>query len=353
MCQAFFFNFADSILYHIGPHEVQVFEADSNVAEESNYAMENSAKNPGHKDFLPARDFMINHLPRSLGDEGRRCLEAALDLTVRIRVDHTSVERPDGDVLSAFRGTNKLRVGTGFICLVDDPQTNKPCPCDECKGEIVTKYWVLSVRTAHHVVHNTDEAKHANVDLFFDDDESQFNGKMTTLQALEMVWSRNNHDGCGIECVTHDQALGERIKSLHRRWYSLLDFYEDSICSPKKLGLTENFEVFVNRVMSFRPEDMFTNGSHGYAVCISHPHGQPKKITVGRVVRVVKKTDGGFFAEYHTPTCPGTSGAPVFPLFADHKDPRAALRYALWGFIHGGNNRSSSPLVDQVNYGNY
>ena len=150
---------------------------------------------------MSVNDF-IDSLSCSEGDPDREWVRAAADCTVRLTVGYTSQGRPDGYPFSGSRGTSIARVGTGLICDV------------YCDGQEVRKYWRFHVRTAQHVVYDTEEAKRTRVDLFYDDETSRQDRKVVTVWALMVDW-------CDMECVTHDERIGEMVESLDRRWHSL------------------------------------------------------------------------------------------------------------------------------------
>ena len=325
-----------------------------NEAEESATAWTNCAKNPGHKKFFQVQDFIANHLPQSVSDGHRELLRLSADLTVRLRVSYTSWDRPDTDGLSEFRGSSRLRVGTGFIRHVRDPLINKPYTCDQCEGTTVQKYWVFHVRTAQHVVYNTEEAEKTKVDLFYDDETSEQGEKMGTAHACRVVRCNDDLDVCYMVCMTHDERIGERIESLYRRWDSLPNPNKPSPPNTRKLC----FSTPLRKLLSW--------GRRDYALIISHPHGQHKKLTVGRV-RNGFNQDADNYVEYHTATCPGSSGALVIPLYLEFRVTRPrhwrlrhwlshhwSLHHVVRGFVHSGTH-SEPHLVfkDQVNYGNY
>ena len=272
---------------------------------------------------MSVQDFKIKYLPRVQNDKERDNLRAMIDLTVRLRVYWTSPDRPDDDEFSNHRGTKIPRMGTGFIYRVYKTVSDEPCPGDKCNGEITQKFWRLLVRTAHHVMYNTEEAKSTRVDLFYDDDSCKFDGRMVTVKGLEMVGINGDRDVSYMDCVTHDEALGERIKSLRMSLYSVRNRVDLDLSSP----------VFLP------PCDA---GPYPILI-VSHPHGQHKKITLGQW------TDGEFhLVEYNTATCPGSSGAPVFRLY---RDPRHRRRYDLLiSPVHSGSFSSTSTQhQDQLN----
>ena len=165
---------------------------------------------------MSVNDF-IDSLSCSEGDQFREWVRVAADLTVRLRVGYTSQDRPDGDPLCGDRGKSIPRVGTGLICRVDS-EINEPCPCVYCDGQEVRKFWRFLVRTAQHVVYDTEEAKRTRVDLFYDDETSR---QVVSVWALRVVESDTEDDLCSMECVTHDERIGEMVGSLDSRWRSL------------------------------------------------------------------------------------------------------------------------------------
>ena len=84
-------------------------------AAESAIVWENCQKNVGHEDFIAVRDFTGANLPVSVSDEDLRMIRFAADLTVRLRVNWTSLKRPGDDDLSDYRGSSRLRLGTGIL----------------------------------------------------------------------------------------------------------------------------------------------------------------------------------------------------------------------------------------------
>ncbi|RUS85524.1 hypothetical protein EGW08_006732 [Elysia chlorotica] len=285
-----------------GHHESEIFGA-APEAEESAGRWQTCAKNPGHVDFLSAQDFLDTTLPRVQPEEQRHLVGSMVDLTVRLRVRWTSLWRSLDDPVSSLRGKDATRVGTGYINFVVDPVTDSdtiPCPCSQCRGKVQRKFWRFQVRTAQHVVFNAEEAKATTVDLFYDDVNSRQDGKMRSVTGLGMLRSDTDltknlpNDFGEIICVTHDEDLGNRIKLAWGRW-----FYSDSHpVNLSDLGLLPRSEKL-----------RFT------VLVISHPHGQPKKITVGEV-----KGEEYPIITYTAPTCPGSSGAPVLMFFpnGDH-----------------------------------
>ena len=325
---------------------------------------------------MSVNDF-IDSLSCSEGDPVREWVRATADRTVRLRVGYTSQARPDGDPLCGNRGNSIPRVGTGLIWRVDS-KINKPCPCDKCDGQEVRKFWRFGVLTAQHVVYDTEEAKRTQVDLFYDDETSRQDGKVVTVWALRVVVSDTENDRCRMECVTHDERIGEMVESLRRHWVSLkedigsrpiyfkksslLDRLRKAVATrsrpiySKKSSLLDRLRKAVATRSRSRPiyskKSSLSGEGQDYTLIISHPHGQAKKITLGKQ-RPRVKDDNSDYREYETATCPGSSGAPVFLLLTEGDD--VFLHggvYGYYGFIHSG-TQSSSVSTDQINYGHY
>ena len=261
---------------------------------------------------MSVQGFKDKYLSGAHNDEYRDGFRAMIDLTVRLRVYWVSPDRPDDDEFSNHRGTKIPRIGTGFIRPVFKPVSDEPCPCDKCTGEITRKFWRFRVQTAAHVVYNTEEAKSTRVDLFYDDDSCKFDGRMVTVTGLEVVGIDHDDDICYMECVTHDEALVERIESLRTSLYSGI----------RKLDLPS---------LDFLPP---CDGGRYPTLIVSHPHGQPKKITWGQG-RVGEHP----LVEYNTATCPGFSGAAVFVF---NTDPLNRCLNILITSVHSGSSSSTS-----------
>ncbi|KAK3731188.1 hypothetical protein RRG08_043464 [Elysia crispata] len=272
---------------------------------------------------MSVQDFKDKFLSRVHNDEYRDQLRLEIDLTVRLRLYWTSLDRPDDDELSYHRGTMTPRMGTGYISHVSKPVSDKPCPCGKCNGEITRKFWRFSVRTAAHVVYNTEEAKSTRVDLFYDDDSCRFDGRMVTVTPLRVVKIYHDEDLCYMECVTHDEALGERIKSLWTSLYSVI---------------RKRVDLDLSSLDCLPPCDR----DRCPTLIVSHPHGQPKKITLGQ-----GRDHQLPLVVYNAATCPGSSGAPVF-LF--YRDTRNRLFVLLSPPVHSGSSSSTSTQhQDQLN----
>ena len=277
-------------------------------------------------------------------DQHREWFRATADLTVKLFVCYTSQDRPDGYPFCQCRGSSLPRAGTGWIDRVVS-MSFIPCPCDKCNGRMVKKYWKFYVRTAKHVVYDTKEAKKTRLDLFYEDETSHKKRKVVSVPALRVGWSSAEYDQSLMVCETHDEKIGEMVESLYRRWVSL----------DKTMRSRSTPFYFKKSSLSDRPREMSTREPQYYSLIISHPHGQAKKITLGKL-RELKD----YVQDYQTATCPGSSGAPVLELYTEGDD--AGLRH--WGlrhydalsFIHSGTHtqtQTSSVSTDQINFGHW
>ena len=279
---------------------------------------EKCQKHPGHKQFVSVQEFTESYLPQLQTTNQRSKLQAMIDLTVRVCVTWTSPARPDNDALASVRGFQLPRLGSGVIRGVSGPQHNKPCPCGECGGNGTRKYWRFVVRTARHVVFNTEEAQKTGLRFFYEDEICP-SGGWTNVKGLEVVWSKHDMDICDISCVTHDQALGEKMAVLWR-------------CLSGSEGASRDMSD-----LDLLPS-CYNRPGHT-ALIVSHPHGQPKRITVGHAI------DKEYpFLAYTACTCPGSSGAPVF-LF------RGKRYLPSYSPVHCG-SYTSPENNGRLNYGN-
>ncbi|GFR90077.1 hypothetical protein ElyMa_006141400 [Elysia marginata] len=271
-----------------GRHECAIFSSREHEAAESCWGYKNCEKNPGHENFISVQYFIENYLPRLHSDKQREFLRSWIDRTVRLRVDCTSQDRPDDDYMAEYRGTSKMRVGTGYVWFVDEPKYDEPCVCPKCDGNVARKQWSFRVLTSEHVVHNKEEAKETNIDFFYDDDNCDRDGRMKSAWGVEVIGSKPNLDWCDMLCGTCDKDLGERVEEINRRALDGILNRQDL----SELGLLPSGDEDCRPIL-----------------VVSHPHGQPKKITVGEVTHLDRENQR---AGYNTPTCPGSSGALLF-----------------------------------------
>ncbi|CAL1546045.1 unnamed protein product [Lymnaea stagnalis] len=294
-------------------------------------------KNPGHLNFIPAPKFSLDHLPGEYRDEELlEFVRVVSDRTVKLTVGYTSTNRPDGFIFSNFRGTSIPHTGTGFLYCYnygDEPQLNVSdvsqdesdedddpvknsetdskdeieededdfqiieqfdlrldrCPCPECTNSDDPKrsWGYVYAHTAKHVVYDDSEAKRTVVTLNYNDPDCSEGVK--TLYGDAVTWEDGDRDWCNMTCVTHDRDVYQSLYSKERD--------------------REEQHTDIN--------EKFWRCKTPLAIIVSHPHGCAKQITVGqwtnRTVKFDNQESGDQMTEYtyDTPTCSGTSGAPV------------------------------------------
>ena len=308
-------------------NEVEV-QGSGPEAAESGIAWKACRKNPGHPKFIPVSEFGLNNLPlKNQTQEILSYIRDLSDITVRLRVTCTSWERPDGDQFSTLRGKNLARLGTGWVS--DVFIGDGPCPCKACLDSPMPyqEWYRIWVKTACHVVYNEEEAESTTVDFMFDDTKAKKEGRATTVSGVGRFMYRNGeYDDCMFTCFTHGTQLGARLKEAEGR-----------VSRPR-------FHEYRLDDVNGNPELRDTS----LAVVVSHPHGQPKQITLGDWLGIKRRVRDGEeswskrlftsgYSEYRSDTCPGSSGAPVV-VFGPNSECSNLTR-------HSGSNRE-----DKLNY---
>ena len=257
-----------------------------------------------------------------LNESQRKLLREFSDRVVGLHIRCTSQERPE-DPFANLKGTFTSRYGTGFVFHVSERSVFSPCHCRDCNGKVTT-HWTFYVRTAFHVVFNTEEAMETMVELFYDDETCRNDDPCSVkyVWAVRMDESKSNRDTDEsiLLCYTHDEAVAERIRSSKHYWKRLPNYRP--IYYPDGQGLLYCLKdtEMVDAVEGFP-----------HAVIFSHPHGGPKKITVGKWNP--RKDQPRI--EYQTPTCAGSSGAPVI-LIQSQSDLLDPDFFPWTGPVHAG-----------------
>ena len=258
-------------------------------ADESAYKWNNCTKNPGHCNFIPVSKFCIDNLhDKSLSrlQSHFDTIKALSESTVRLKVGYTSLARPNGYTFSGDRGLFKNHYGSGWVRSVFC--RNGPCPSCACSNTSspCQEWYEIHVQPACHVVFDEEEVRHTTVDFFFDDKESMTDGRVKTLSGLKVKGKHDTDDFSVFMCVTHDKDLSDRMAgALAIRDIAYPYFIFDGYHDP--------FLV----------------------VIVSHPHGQPKHITIGEWDFIDKHVEqpSSRSLSYTADTCPGSSGGPVRP----------------------------------------
>ncbi|XP_059168299.1 uncharacterized protein LOC131950245 [Physella acuta] len=286
--------------YLTGRHEVQeCSKGQTKIGLRKHFV--NCKKNPGHKMFIPVKNFTTEHFSSDYRDDDLIDLTKALaDLTVMIAVKFTSPDRPkfvEGTKILYpcynTRGQDLLRTGTGWVKRVDKKtvEMNIKCQCSECKlSDTPSKeWWVVYVQTSRHVIFDSSEVKQSSCRLWFDDDKSPGEN----ISGWEIVGSNTKKNFCYMYYVTHDLVLGDKLENMMKR-FNVLD---------KKVSA---------KYESRRDVDKLT-------IIVSHPHGCSKQVSVGHWVdrKVHSQEVQGKMLTWYTYTnctCPGSSGARVYRL---------------------------------------
>ncbi|GFO26865.1 hypothetical protein PoB_005337000 [Plakobranchus ocellatus] len=309
-----------------GLHECEVlgtFGSDYEAGPESDFAWNNCTKNPGHPRFIPTQEFSLNDLPiwcRKLSV--LNYVRRLSDLTVRLRVGYTSWGRPNGYCFSNCRGTKIVHYGSGAIRSVR--AETGPCPCPECEHSPSPNqtWYKVFVTTALHVVYNTEEAKATKIDLFYDSKGCIEDGRMKTIHGMNVVDVDRVDEGDNsfIMCATHDTLLVQKIED---HWKQL------------HLGFSGQ--------LSAKPIKCWRN----LCVMVSHPHGQPKKVTIGEMKGCeMLKFDGQKEFTYSTDSCRGSSGA--FMLLLEFYQLVRGVSWQtgmMWSAVHSSGGLGDLPNI--------
>ncbi|XP_059143453.1 uncharacterized protein LOC131930833 [Physella acuta] len=314
----------ESGVFHPGNHEAEMCyggEADLHKH------VTGCKKNPGHKGFIPLKDFNASCLPSRYPDDLMfETIKTLAALTVQVKTKFTSLERPEfypGTQVPypcyKDRGRHVMRLGTGRVCSVYKSTESDiwgTCRCAKCQVSATpSKVWgEVYVLTATHVVFDESEARQTRCVLGFDDNKSP----VVSLDGWE-VWDEANieKDRCMLRYVTCDLELVDELYKM--RWH----FHD----------LCEEVE---NKYRRFFDVDKLT-------VIVSHPHGCPKQVSVGQWTHK-RERDYGNYSKYirywyTTCTCPGSSGATVYRLGYD---------VLLYDHPHSGSNSEGNYSGEDV-----
>ncbi|XP_059159751.1 uncharacterized protein LOC131943566 [Physella acuta] len=254
-------------------------------------------KNPGHKGFIPLKDFNTMYLPSRYHDDlVFETIKTLAALTVQVKTKFTSLKRPEFYLGTQVpypcyndRGSHVMRLGTGKVCFVST-ENDRTCHCAKCQVSATPSivWGKVCVVTATHVVFDDSEARQTRCVLGFDDNKSP----VVSLDGGEM-WRKADieRDLCLLSYVTCDLKLIDELDKMCRR-------FED-LCREVR-----------DKYWRFDDVDKLT-------VIVSHPHGCPKQVSVGQWTH--KRERDYRYSKYTrywytTCTCPGSSGAHVYRL---------------------------------------
>ncbi|XP_059176895.1 uncharacterized protein LOC131956463 [Physella acuta] len=204
-------------------------------------------------------------------------------LTVKLKVSYISNNRPKRSAF--YTGDYPFYTKRG-ASLVRREALAEPVRVISVKktGKPVKEWGEVSVVTAIHLVYDGDEAKHTEVFLDWED------GTRYTLEGFHWTSESADGDRCECVCVTHDLKLIDMLRQMTDEYQ---DEYRNAKITyiPNKIAQEENIVIIV-----------------------SYPHGKSKKVSVGHVNKEKTWNRDMTFTRYSytAPTCPGSSGAPVF-----------------------------------------
>ncbi|GFN96477.1 hypothetical protein PoB_002298300 [Plakobranchus ocellatus] len=267
-----------------GNHECEVLGRGPEAAEVANL-WDNCTKNPGHTKFIPVSEFCVDHLPECCRNISLlQYIQTICDLTVRLRVTYTSCGRPKNYPFSKYGGSDIQHTGSGWV--YDIKLGAGSCPCPGCSRSTSPSpiWYKVYIRTACHVVYDAEESRKTMVDFFYDDENSRALGKMKTFWGKGVAAENDDSDSCIFFFATHDQTLADQLL-LRRK-----QLIENQVLEHLDHSRLHPFHCFI----------------------VSHPHGQTKKISVGRVsLKENEMYTSPTRIDYITATCTGSSGAPV------------------------------------------
>ncbi|KAI8797959.1 hypothetical protein BgiBS90_000262 [Biomphalaria glabrata] len=283
----------------IGDHKTQ--ESEGGEADLHTY-FDSCKKNPGHRQFIPVDTLILEHLPEGYQDNDLYTyIKAIADLTVRVCVTKSSPHRPmfwpktsQPYPFHTKDDIQKLRTGTGNVWNVKRFQDGvrqdghfersdyTKCWCRKCKDLVSPSnvWWEFDVTTATHVVFDDIEASHTTLRLFYDRDDSP----VVSVDKVKVYYVNINFDVCILKCVTCHKKLGNKL-----------------------IG---NWKSFSNVRLKIWKKYYESISTHKLNFIVSHPHGCPKKISIGQWNDKQKVGNITQFT-YTTCTCPGSSGAHV------------------------------------------
>ncbi|XP_005110835.1 uncharacterized protein LOC101853892 [Aplysia californica] len=268
-------------------------------------------KPENHSQFCDVTDLCLDHFPDKWRDEKvLQDFQVLSKYVVRLTVLMLSPDR--------MMACSVHRHGSGFLTI------------DLENGALV--------HTSKHVVWDPLEAKHTVVRLFYDDEEKETIYTSLGINSLQdRILGRVGYQLPASFLAQSPQSRGLFLTRGSTRYFrSVMD--SDYTVFSCELPVHELFPLqdqsllvsacswwnfSLRRFMMSRPDiDV---------AIISHPHGEAKKISFGKMTRLMGVTP----ALYDAPTCGGSSGAPVIRLNSD-----SAHYLSAGQFVHHGHNKS-------------
>ena len=240
--------------------------------EKNSRAWDTCLKNKGHEKFVPVLvsnlDKTLKQLPQEYQTQDvSNYIETVSDLTVKLTVS-TRQENTNG------AETTRRAFGSGWVRDVQEVNSLGPP-----QGS-----YRIYVKTAYHVIfddNDTDKKKSIAIHFFYN----------------------------------HKKDLREVKKHPIADWWGSKDTDNCQFCCDIDLVDKQLYDLLKESLSSLHSEQVDPIRDRPYtdvAVIVSHPHGEPKYITVTEDVEVEwneARTDCD--VQYKADTCPGSSGGPV------------------------------------------
>ncbi|KAK6964557.1 hypothetical protein BgiMline_031794 [Biomphalaria glabrata] len=260
-------------------------------------------KEDKHNYFMGLKDVLEKSVMKD--ENVGKLVKSVFHLTVKLDVNNISNSRekfwPGTGVRyplsSSETPTAKNRSGTGRVWKVimykngidsfgGRHKKYTSCPCAQCKqsGKPNSKFAKISISTSKALVYNDFEAAGV-ICLLFYDSSFQMDSHNKRLDGFYVEQDKITTDFCSLACYTCNIPLFERLKKYLNRFNQANEAIQSQKTAIKRL----NSFVFI----------------------VSHPHGEYKKISYGKIVRKYEIRGPGTSLVYTAPTCPGSSGAPV------------------------------------------
>ena len=258
----------------------------------------NCTKNIGHVNFIPAKEFSVEHvdkylpaLPENITKEEIVELVSALyPLTVKIRGTWISDYRPSDShyPLSRHRGTQVNNVGSGWMYFA------------HTMG--VKSSRKLYVYTAKHVIYNQSEAGKCDM-ILFDDGLT----KPLVLKGWTYVRGDRDEDWSELEFDLAKLKSSFSENDLAQLWEKIRRLCE------RRDNVVERFERKLKA--DDRPVDHIDSLADSPIVVIGYPHARMCYVTGGRLYAKVGEEftilPSTISFQYTADTCPGNAGAMV------------------------------------------
>lgn len=184
---------------------------------------------------------------------------------MRVLVKWTSKNRPNEDACARLRGTRNTRTASGKY-VFDNPRDIQAidCPIPQChrKADLGEHHKIyqgdVKVFTNKHVIYDEDELNKTVVDFFYDSSDRV---GVIREYATKLFYTKPSSDKTFLKVTLHDESL---------------------------VYILQQIDTDKCRCFHQLPKEILPRMS-AFAIVISHPHGLPKKVSIGRVIRVTEE----------------------------------------------------------------